>query len=595
MAELDPNIVLKAFATPQLDIVGTMRDAQERKRQMMLQQRQDSEYAQQQAAQARQLQDAADERDVVRMYGTDETGARQKAFGTGNAALVAKLDAMGDAGRKRAYEVSQHTAPLLLSLKRVPPQQRGQAFAQIIPQLQQAGFGAADIQRAGQDLSDAALDQHGVSAMTIADYTAANKPVVVNGHLVTPQGQSLYDAPDKPNVQIVEGPKGFYSVDKNTSRASPVTIGGAPASGGAPAASGGGYIPPPANLIQTVTGGKGQVGSGFGPRTPPSPGASAFHNGVDVPLPAGTPVNAAADGTVIAAWNDTAHGGGQSVRIRHADGTVTGYADLGGYNVKVGQQVRAGQPIGTAGSSGSTSTGNHVHFSVRGPGGGAAPSASALGEQLRGKPKAQSPGQGGKAPSGYRYTPDGNLEPIPGGPADKAKTPSKDAAYSQSAMDAFDRAISSGERLLKHPGFAARVGSGFDPASYGSMNPFTGKPFAGTDAANFEAELSAMKAQVFLPMVQSMKGMGALSNAEGEKLTAAIGALDTNMSETAFASSMKRIIGDLNTYKTRATGSAPAQPQQQQGPARVTNDADFAKLPSGALFIGPDGHVRRKP
>jgi murein DD-endopeptidase MepM/ murein hydrolase activator NlpD len=591
MAQLDSNIVLKAFATPQLDIVGTMRDAEDRKRQQMLQQRQDSEYAQQQVAQARQMQDAADERDVVRMYGTDETGARQKAFGTGNAALVAKLDAMGDAGRKRAYEVSQHTAPLLLSLKRVPPQQRGQAFAQIIPQLQQAGFGAADIQRTGQDLSDAALDQHGVSAMTIADYTAANKPVVVNGHLVTPQGQSLYDAPEP--TKYVTTPAGSIS----TQVSGPGMGGGTPARG-APAASGGEYIPPPANLIQTVTGGKGQVGSGFGPRTPPSPGASAFHNGVDVPLPAGTPVNAAADGTVIAAWNDTAHGGGQSVRIRHADGTVTGYADLGGYNVKVGQQVRAGQPIGTAGSSGSTSTGNHVHFSVRGPGGGAAPSEPAMSgpRTIVGPPKAQSPGQGGKAPSGYRYTPDGTLEPIPGGPADKAKTPPKDAAYSQSAMDAFDRAISSGERLLKHPGFAARVGSSFDPASYGSMNPFTGKPFAGTEAANFEAELSAMKAQVFLPMVQSMKGMGALSNAEGEKLTAAIGALDTKMSETAFASSLKRIIKDLNTYKTRATGSAPVQPaQQRQGPARIANDADFAKLPSGAQFIGPDGHVRRKP
>lgn len=129
-------------------------------------------------------------------------------------------------------------------------------------------------------------------------------------------------------------------------------------------------------------------------------------------------------------------------------------------------------------------------------------------------------------------------------------------AYSQSAMDAFDRAIESGDRLLKHPGFSARVGSGFDPAAFGSMNAFTGKPFSGTNAADFEAELTAMKAQVFLPMVQSMKGMGALSNAEGEKLTAAIGALDPNMSETAFAASMKRIIGDLNKYKARASGGA---------------------------------------
>jgi len=161
-----------------------------------------------------------------------------------------------------------------------------------------------------------------------------------------------------------------------------------------------------------------------------------------------------------------------------------------------------------------------------------------------------------KPPSGYRWTQDGALEPIPGGPAVGRGADKADQPYSQSALDAFDRAFGTAQRLLKHKGFGAAVGSGFDPQSWGTFNPVTGKSLAGTDAANFNAELDAMKAQVFLPMVQSMKGMGALSNAEGQKLTDAIGALDTNMSEGAFRQSLGRIIGDLTAYKSRGAPQA---------------------------------------
>ena len=178
-------------------------------------------------------------------------------------------------------------------------------------------------------------------------------------------------------------------------------------------------------------------------------------------------------------------------------------------------------------------------------GGGAQPIASG-GPAPAEKPQA--------APSGYRWKPDGSMEPIPGGPADKPENrPQSKEAYSQSAMDAFDRAIGTANRLLEHPGFSAAVGvKGLTGGLLG------GWVVPGTDAADFRAELDAMKAQVFLPMVQSMKGMGALSNAEGEKLTASIGALDARMSEGAFKASLRRIIQDLNTYKARAAQPAPA-------------------------------------
>ncbi len=89
-------------------------------------------------------------------------------------------------------------------------------------------------------------------------------------------------------------------------------------------------------------------------------------NGVDFAAPAGTPVYAAASGTVILSrvggWNG---GYGNYIVIDHGDGTQTLYAHLSTDIVSVGQQVAGGQNIGTVGRTGKA-TGNHLHFEVRG-------------------------------------------------------------------------------------------------------------------------------------------------------------------------------------------------------------------------------------
>jgi hypothetical protein len=167
-------------------------------------------------------------------------------------------------------------------------------------------------------------------------------------------------------------------------------------------------------------------------------------------------------------------------------------------------------------------------------------------------------------------------------------------AYSQSALDAFDRAIGTAARLKKHPGFEAGVGM---PTM--SLNPFNlfgamegnigGKIVPGSPAADFRTELDTMKAQVFLPMVQSMKGMGALSNAEGEKLTAAIGNLNPSQSEKQFTSSLDQIIKDLNFYKKRAMGGGDSA-----APVRVRSVQEANALKPGTLYIAPDGKTRRR-
>lgn len=166
-----------------------------------------------------------------------------------------------------------------------------------------------------------------------------------------------------------------------------------------------------------------------------------------------------------------------------------------------------------------------------------------------------------------------------------------DAPYSQSALDAFDRAIGTANRLLEHPGFDSAVG--MKGLSGGFLGGWT---VPGTDAADFNAELEAMKAQVFLPMVQSMKGMGQLSNAEGQKLTDAIGALDTKMSEGAFERSLKRIIGDLTTYRNRGAGKEGAKSPDLSngGILNVRTTEEYNALPPGAEYRDPQGNLRRK-
>jgi len=100
----------------------------------------------------------------------------------------------------------------------------------------------------------------------------------------------------------------------------------------------------------------GQFSSGFGPR----PGG--FHNGIDIAAPIGTPILAAADGTVIA--SGPAAGYGLWVRIDHGGGVITTYGHNNRNLVTVGQVVHAGQPIAEVGNRGQ-STGPHLHFAVQ--------------------------------------------------------------------------------------------------------------------------------------------------------------------------------------------------------------------------------------
>jgi len=104
----------------------------------------------------------------------------------------------------------------------------------------------------------------------------------------------------------------------------------------------------------------GRVTSLFGPRVAPRPGASTFHEGLDIGAPIGTPVYAMSDGVVL--YAGPAAGFGQEVVLSHRGGVTTVYGHVSRILVQSGR-VAVGQPIALVGDEGE-STGPHLHVEV---------------------------------------------------------------------------------------------------------------------------------------------------------------------------------------------------------------------------------------
>ena len=101
--------------------------------------------------------------------------------------------------------------------------------------------------------------------------------------------------------------------------------------------------------------------SPFGWRIHPVYGYEKFHYGVDLAAGEGTPIYAAAGGTVTVATYEAS--AGNYVMISHSGGFATSYMHMTHYIVTPGQYVSQGQVIGYVGSTG-LSTGAHLHFAV---------------------------------------------------------------------------------------------------------------------------------------------------------------------------------------------------------------------------------------
>lgn len=207
-----------------------------------------------------------------------------------------------------------------------------------------------------------------------------------------------------------------------------------------------------------------------------------------------------------------------------------------------------------------------------------------------------------RPPTGYRENQNGDLEAIPGGPADQKKTGAFNADTAQLAgsTDGLNRLASSANSLLNHPGL---------PGIVGISGKFPNIP--GGDAANAAAQMETLKSQIGFGVLQAMRdssktggALGAVSDAEGKRLEANLAALSQAQSLDQFKASLSEIINYAEGAKGRLRDSfnikyndaSSAPPSTGTGrPPRVGSRQELDALPSGTTFTAPDGSIRRKP
>jgi murein DD-endopeptidase MepM/ murein hydrolase activator NlpD len=107
---------------------------------------------------------------------------------------------------------------------------------------------------------------------------------------------------------------------------------------------------------------EGRLMGAYGHRSDPFSGEGAYHKGVDISAPMGTPVHTTADGTVV--YASFFAGYGRLVIVDHGNGMETYYAHLSKFDVVEGQDVRRSEIVGRVGMTGKA-TAPHLHYEVR--------------------------------------------------------------------------------------------------------------------------------------------------------------------------------------------------------------------------------------
>lgn len=122
----------------------------------------------------------------------------------------------------------------------------------------------------------------------------------------------------------------------------------------------------------------------------------------------------------------------------------------------------------------------------------------------------------------------------------------------ENAVSSINQQLQQIQRLESHPGFESAVGMS-------SLAPSV----RGSNAYGFEKQLEKLDAQSFMAMIPNLAGMGALSNAEGQKVSAALSALNTGLSEEEFRKEMKVIRETLMQARDRIKTGNMVAPEQQ--------------------------------
>jgi len=194
--------------------------------------------------------------------------------------------------------------------------------------------------------------RHGVAVETHAIAVRTSEERAVRDRLVSSE-QSLADARADKNRRLasVRESKSEYLHEVDGLLAQSAALGATIRSAQSNGATD--STPSSSGLIWPVS---GPVTSGFGVRW------GRMHEGIDIGAASGTPIHAAAGGTVI--WAGWLGGYGNLVVIDHHNSLATAYGHQSAIATAVGASVSQGQVIGYVGSTGH-STGPHLHFEVR--------------------------------------------------------------------------------------------------------------------------------------------------------------------------------------------------------------------------------------
>jgi len=192
-------------------------------------------------------------------------------------------------------------------------------------------------------------------------------------------------------------------------------------------------------------------------------------------------------------------------------------------------------------------------------------------------------------PAGYRATQDGNLEAIPGGPADTKiqGALNQDTAVLQGSQSGLDRLQLAAERLKKHPGLEKTTGVMSVVPGIGGL-----ATIPGTDAANFKAQLETLKSQTGLAVLQELRNnsktggaLGQVSDFENRMLQANLDTLDRAQSATQFKEALDNITKYTEGAKDRLRNAYNLKHSGQRQPQAPD---------AGAPDMPPPGAVRRK-
>lgn len=198
----------------------------------------------------------------------------------------------------------------------------------------------------------------------------------------------------------------------------------------------------------------------------------------------------------------------------------------------------------------------------------------------------------GKIPQGYRQTADGNLQAIPGGPADLklAGALNQDTQALTSSSSAMDRLATAANEAMNHPGLAGTAGL------RGSI-----PNIPGSQAADAAALLNTLKSQVAFGVLQDMRNnsktggaLGSVSDAEGKRLEANLAALEKSQSVEQLRASLRKIIDYTQGAKDRLSmaynlkhGDGSVNPVRQNAPQPTQQPV--SKVINGVTYVQQNG------